>query len=329
MPGESVGPAIVIAINLALAVWAVARRPGDSSYLVFAAFGVSLALWNAGGVMRWLAGAQPEESGRLVSAWLRVSFLASLLAPANVLMLAITPVARARGLWAKPKGWAWLIYAPVLAMGALLELGFVRSGASSNSWRRTFYDTSDAGALAVVALVGAYLLAAAWLGWPDRRAPRQERRRAEVVYWGVLAPFALGVLGVLALGALRHDRAPTAALWMMIVSQTAMFQMIRLGWVELRVTRQKAVLFVLVFILASMGVLLAAMVMQWLLERRLGLETAVIMAACLVAGCYIYAAALPRLEAWSGRLARRQPRRAQDSAAAGTGGSGDGDGAAG
>lgn len=308
MPGEAVGPVIVIAINLALAAWAVARRPGGAPYLVFAAFGLSLALWNGGGVMRWLAGEQPETNTRLVSAWLRVSFLAALVAPANILMLAVTPVARAHGLWARPRGWAWLVYAPALAAGAFLELGFVRSGAQSNSWRRAFYDTSDGGAFAVVALVGAYMIAAAWLGWPSRRAPRLEKRRAEVVYWGVLAPFALGLLGVLALGALRHDRAPTAALWMMVVSQTAMFQMVRLGWVELRVTRQKAVLFVLVFILASMGVLLAAMALHWLLERRLGLETAVVMAASLVAGCYIFAAALPRLESWSGRLARGRRR---------------------
>ena len=150
MPQQIVGPAIVVVINLCLAVWALATRPREAAYRVFAALALTLALWNLGGVVGWVAGLTPLSSGmdeatwsRLRGVWLRLSFIGSALVAPNMVCLVLA--ARGRR-WApdlRPNWWVLLLYVPAIAMGVVLDIGFVSNGAATNSWRRAFYQRSD------------------------------------------------------------------------------------------------------------------------------------------------------------------------------------------
>jgi hypothetical protein len=204
----------------------------------------------------------------------------------------------------EPGWWAVLLYAPVVALGAGVDLDFVCAGAWTNSWRRAFYDTTDAGAVAVMAVYGAYMAAAFWLGRPaapaDGAADRGEMDR---LHRTIVMPWVFGTLAVLAIGAVRRDRAPTAALWTMLLSQVAMFQLGRVGRVNLRVDREWMVRFALIVIAAVSVVLVVSVLLAWLFERRVSVEGAVVLAVTLVSACYIYAAVEPGLERLAGRIA--------------------------
>ena len=308
MRSEMVAPIVVIAINLYLVCWALLRKPRTPAYWAFAALGFSLIVWNVGGLLQWYSEGHRELHERLSAAWLRLSFVGALLAPANVLFVSLLAGGRRRLARWRPGRWIWLTYVPAVLCGAMLDLDFVRSGAMTNSWRRSFYDTTDAGALVVVLVVGLYALASMLIVWPDRDADPGERKQAEVIFRGVLAPFLIGVIGILVMGVLRDDRAPTAAFWMMFVSQVAMFQMVRLGWVELEITREKSVILFLVLVTAGAAVMLISSAVAWLCQRRVRVEAVLVMTVSLVTACYIFAASLPGLEALAGRIASRGRR---------------------
>lgn len=312
MPHQILAPVIVISINLPLAVWALMARPRDPAYRAFAAFGLALVVWNLGGALGWYAGPEFSPSGldretwlRLRAAWLRCSFLGACLVPPNMLHLAL--LARGRR-WLprlRPGLWVLALYVPAALMGLALDLDFVRPGAFSNSWRRAFYDTTDAGALTVLGVVGVYMLAALALCWPDARASAEDGKQATSMYRSIVAPWVIGVVAILLLGAVREERAPTAALWTMVVSQAAMFQMARLRMVHLEVGAARWLRLLLVVILVGAVVLLASVAMAWLFERKVSVETALVLTIALVGACHIYAAVMPKLDALTRRVASR------------------------
>ena len=297
----------VLAINAYLLAWALLKKPRDPAHWAFAALGASLVIWNAGALLHGFAGDDFAAGGRLAAAALRLSFVGAALAPANMLFLSFLAGEEKRLPRPKPGVWIWLTYLPAAGLGALVRLAPPSPAAAANPWRRTFYDTSHAGAYGTAALVTLYLLAALAMAWPDGRISERSRRQAEILFRGAVAPFAAGVVFILAIGLIRPDRAPTTALWMMILSQVAMFQLVRLGWVKLKLTREKGVMFFLVFVMAAACVLLAFVVAWWLFERSLSIETALVLTATLVAFCFVVAAAMPRLEALAQRFVRHRP----------------------
>lgn len=297
----------VIAINAYLLAWALVKKPRDPAHWAFAALGASLILWNLGGILHGRAGEGPGANQRLYDAALRLAYLGTVMAPANLLLLSLLAGEGKRFRRPRPGLWVGLAYLPAAALGAAVRLSPASAGAAANPWRRTFYDTSHAGAYATAAVIGIYIVAALLFAWPDRRVAERVRRPAGILFKGVVAPFTLGVAFILALGLVRPDRAPTAALWMMVVSQVAMFQMIRLRWVQLKLTREKGVVFFLVLVIVAACVLLAFVVAGSLFERSFSIETGVVLTATIVAFCFIVAAAMPRLEALAAKLAR--PRK--------------------
>ena len=312
MPHQILAPVIVIAINLPLAVWALVTRPKEPAYRVFAALGLSLVVWNVGGALCWYAGPDqahsglsPEAWGRLRAMWLRLSFIGALLVPPNMIHLALVCKGRRWLPGLRPGLWLLLAYLPAIIMGVALDLDFVRSGAVTNSWRRAFYDPRDAGALAVLVLVGVYMAATVALAWPNARAPRQERKQARTILHIIVAPWVLGVVSILVFGLLRRERAPTAALWMMILSQAAMLQLGRLGFVSLHVDRERWVRLFLIVIMVGAAVLLASVGWAWLFERKVSIETALVLTICIVGACHVFAAVFPKLDALAKRLASR------------------------
>jgi hypothetical protein len=149
------------------------------------------------------------------------------------------------------------------------------------------------------------MLASMLVIWPDRRSAPEVRREADTIFRRLVAPWVIGVVAILIFGVLREERAPTAALWMMVISQAAMFQIARLGLVRLRIDRAGWVKLVLIVAVVGAVVLLALVTAAWLLERRVSIETALVLTIALVSACYMYTAIVPRLTALALRIASR------------------------
>jgi len=202
-----------------------------------------------------------------------------------------------------PVVWMLAIYVPAVAAALLPDLDFVEKGAVSNTWRRAFYDTSASGALLVMGLMAAYMTAALLIGRPRRPDDPERRRRSSAIFRTILVPWVAGVVGILVFGALREERAPTAALWTMVISQAAMFQLARLRLVELRIEKASWVKFFLIVILAGAMVILGSVLFAWLFERRINVESTLVLTIVLVSVIYLYVAIVPRIDHLAHRLA--------------------------
>ena len=292
MPLKFIGPAIAIAVNLPLAVWALVQQARNASYRTFALLAASLVTWNLGGeVFYYHRGAE--------SVWLRLSFIGMALVPANFLSLAL---AARRGA-ARGGYWHLALYLPPLALALVLDLSFAASRALSHSWRMGFYDVSAPGALAFGAMTAIYLAAALWVSWRHSRVPDADN---DWLFYHVQFPLALGMLLVLAVGYLRQDRSPTVSLWAMVMSQYAMFMMIRHGLVRLEISLTRGVTLIFSGLLLAGCVALFVGLSKVLFGRTLSQEMTFILVVAAVSLCLLYAAIQPRLESLLERLLRRR-----------------------
>jgi hypothetical protein len=310
MPLSYIGPAIAIAVNLPLAIWALVKRPRNMAYRTFALFAISLAIWNLGGEVFHHGGAE--------SIWKRLSFFGMALAPANFLCLAL--LARSPGSASvkasasadpateetaadKPEApappgplggyWHLLLYVPLVALGLVLNPAVIAKDALSHSWHSGFYEMSAPDTLVFAAVTAIYVIAALWISW---RATRHAAEGEDWPFWMVQLPFAAGTVCVLAVAYLHAVKSPTVSLWAMVMSQYAMFMMIRHGLVrfELSLTRGLTLAFLAVVLAAC--VLLGLQLISVLFGRTFSQEMGLILVVCVVALCVLFAALVPRLE---------------------------------
>ena len=309
MPLWYIGPAIAIAVNLPLAIWALIKQPRSLAYRTFALFAISLAIWNLGG--------EVFHHGGAASIWQRLSFFGMALAPANFLCLALLARAPASAVPhaetdepdgpvpSSPRGgyWHWLLYAPLVALGLVLNPAVITKDALSHSWRSGFYEMSAPDTLVFAAVTAIYVIAALWISW---RAGRRAAEGGDWPFYMVQLPFAAGTVCVLAVAYLHSVKSPTVSLWAMVISQYAMFMMIRHGWVrfELSLTRGLTLAFLAVVLAAC--VLLGLELISVLFGRTFSQEMGLILVVCVVALCVLFAALVPRLESLFGAIFHRE-----------------------
>ena len=294
MPLTIIGPTITIAVNLPLAVWALAKEPRNPAYRMFALFALSLVIWNLGGEVFYHGGA--------AEIWLRLSFIGMSLAPANFLCLALS--AR-RG----PAPGAYdhfLLYLLPLALGVLLNPAYVAADAISHSWREGFYELSRPHALLFAGMMLVYLVAALWVSWRHSRIGQED---CEWDFYLVQFPLVVGILCVLAVAYLRQGKTPAVSLWAMVMSQYAMFMMIRHRLVSLELTLTRGITLALSAAVLAACVLLAILLCRILFGEILSPEMSLILVVSVVSLCMLYAALLPRLEEILDRLFHRNRER--------------------
>lgn len=296
MPIKVIAPTVAIAVNLPLAIWALVRAPRDPAYRVFGLLGISLMVWNLGG--------EVFHHGGQTELWMRLSFLGMAMAPANFLCLALVGGRRAPGnAW-----WHLLLYGPMLALGLLLDPALTAKNAISPGWRSGFYRLSAPDAMLFAAVTAAYLLAALGLAW---RAARRAPEMNDWIFRLGLLPLVVGIVGVLAAGYLRSERTPTVSLWTMVLSQYAMFMMIRHGMVKLDLSLRRGVTLGFSALVVAACVLLGVALIGALFNRRFDQEMNLILVVSIVALCVLYAAVLPRLESLFDRYFR-QPGKGEE-----------------
>jgi hypothetical protein len=284
MPFSYIGPTIAIAVNLPLAIWALIKQARNPAYRAFALFAISLVIWNLGGEVFHHGGAE--------SVWQRLSFFGMSLAPANFLCLALL----ARGpAGSNPRGgyWRLLLYAPMAALGLALNPAVIAQKALSHSWLSGFYVMSAPDTLVFAAVTAVYVVAALWISW------RAGRRAAEGEDWPfhmVQLPFAAGALCVLAVAYLHSEKSPTVSLWAMVMSQYAMFLMIRHGLVGFDLSLKRGMTLAFLSVVLAACVLLGLLLISVLFSRTFSPEMSLILVVCAVALCVLYAALVPRLE---------------------------------
>ena len=289
MPLRYIGPTIAIAVNLPLAIWALIKQPRNPAYRLFALFAISLAIWNLGGEVFHHGGAE--------SIWQRLSFFGMALAPANFLCLALVarrPAPDAAG-DSDPRGGYWhlLLYAPMAALGLALNPAVIAQKALSHSWLSGFYVMSAPETRMFAAVTAAYLVAALWISW---RAGRGAAEGEDWPFYMVELPFAAGTLCVLAVAYLHSEKSPTVSLWAMVMSQYAMFMMIRHGLVGFELSLKRGVTLAFLAVVLAACVLLGLALISVLFGRTFSPEMSLILVVCAVALCVLYAALVPRLE---------------------------------
>jgi hypothetical protein len=303
MPLRYIGPTIAIAVNLPLAIWALVKQARNPAYRTFALFAISLAIWNLGGEVFHHGGAE--------SIWMRLSFFGMALAPANFLCLALVargpalaagqpappaggPAADAPGLSAPHGGyWQLPLYAPMVALGLALNPTVIVQKALSHSWLSGFYAMSAPETRVFAAVTAVYLIAALWISW---RAGRRAAEGQDWPFYMVLLPFAAGTLCVLAVAWLHSEKSPTVSLWAMVMSQYAMFLMIRHRLVRFELSLKRGVTLAFMAVVLAACVLLGLALIRVLFGRTFSVEMGLILVVCAVALCVLYAALVPRLE---------------------------------
>jgi hypothetical protein len=281
-----VGPLIVVAVNLPLAVWAVARAPRNPSHRTFALLALSLAAWNLGG-----AGLR---AGGVESIALRLALLGLALAPANFLCLALN----ARRNEERGDAWLLLLYLPAITAACLIHPTVATEAPHTPSWRIGLYALGAPEARAFAGLSAAYLAGALWFSWRD--ASRGVAR--DWMFKLVQAPMAFGTLAVAAVGLLRREKSPNVSLWVMVMSQYAMFMMMRYRMVPLQLSLRRSVTLAFSGIALGLCALLGILLIRPLFGQVLDEETVLLLVAGAVALCVLYAALLPQLEAFFERL---------------------------
>jgi hypothetical protein len=291
-----VGPTIAIAVNLPLAVWALIKQPRNPAYRAFALFAISLAIWNLGGEVFHHGGAEVI--------WKRLSFFGMALAPANFLCLALV----ARGTAADPSSprggyWHLLLYAPMAALGLALDPAVITKNQLSHSWVSGFYVMSEPETLLFAAVTAVYLVAALWISW---RAGRRAAAGEDWPFYMVQLPFAAGTLAVLAVAYLHAEKSPTVSLWAMVMSQYAMFLMIRNGLVGFELSLKRGVTLAFLALVLAACVLLGLELVSFLFGSAFSHEMSLILVVCAVALCVLYAALVPRLETFFDAIFHRK-----------------------
>jgi hypothetical protein len=296
MPLRYIGPTIAIAVNLPLAIWALIKQARNPAYRTFALFAISLTVWNLGGEVFQHGGAE--------RIWMRLSFFGMALAPANFLCLALVarrpappedkPARNAAGLPA-PRGeyWQLLLYAPMVLLGLALNPAVIVQKVLSHSWLSGFYVMSAPETRVFAAVTAVYLIAALWISW------RSGRRAAEGEDWPFYMaelPFTAGTLCVLAVAWLHSEKSPTVSLWAMVMSQYAMYLMIRHRLVRFELSLKRGVTLAFMAIVLAACVLLGLELVRVLFARTFSLEMCLVLVVCAVALCVLYAALVPRLE---------------------------------
>ena len=114
----------------------------------------------------------------------------------------------------------------------------------------------------------------------------------------VQLPFAAGTLCVLAVAYLHSEKSPTVSLWAMVMSQYAMFLMIRHRLVGFELSLKRGVTLAFLAVVLAACVLLGLALISVLFGRTFSLEMSLILVVCAVALCVLYAALVPRLEAF-------------------------------
>ena len=288
MPFRYIGPTIAIAVNLPLAIWALIKQPRNPAYRLFALFAISLAIWNLG--------CEVFHHGGAEGIWLRLSFFGMALAPANFLCLALV----ARGpapeaaVGSGPRGGYWhvLLYAPMVALGVALNPAVIVQKVLS-PWLSGFYVMSEPETLVFGAATATYLVAALWISW---RAGRGAEEGGDWPFCMVELPFAAGTLCVLAVAWLRSEKSPTVSLWAMVMSQYAMFMMIRHGRVGFELSLKRGMTLAFMAGVLAACVLLGLALISVFFGRTFSPEISLILVVCAVALCVLYAALVPRLE---------------------------------
>jgi hypothetical protein len=306
-----IGPTIAIAVNLPLAIWALIKQPRNPAYRAFALFAISLAIWNLGGEVFHHGGAE--------SIWQRLSFFGMALAPANFLCLALVARGPASAFAeasadkpdaagpSSPRGGYWhlLLYAPMAALGLALNPAVIAQNAS-HSWLSGFYEMNAPDTRVFAAVTAVYLAAALWISW---RAGRRAAQGDDWPFCMVQLPFVLGTLCVLAVAYLHSEKSPTVSLWAMVMSQYAMFLMIRNGLVRFELSLKRGVTLAFLAVVLAACVLLGLTLISVLFGRTFSQEMSLILVVCVVALCVLFAALLPRLESLFDAIFHRNRNR--------------------
>jgi hypothetical protein len=297
MPFSYIGPTIAIAVNLPLAIWALIKQARNPAYRVFALFAISLVIWNLGG--------EVFQHGGAASIWQRLSFFGMALAPANFLCLALLAREPAGS---NPRGgyWRLLLYAPMAALGLALNPAAIAQKALSHSWLSGFYVMSAPDTLVFAAVTAVYIVAALWISW---RAGRRAAEGEDWPFYMVQLPFAAGTLCVLAVAYLHSEKSPTVSLWAMVMSQYAMFLMIRNGLVGFDLSLKRGVTLAFLAVALAACVLLGLLLISILFGRTFSPEMSLILVVCVVALCVLYAALVPRLETFFDAIFHRHRTR--------------------
>jgi len=299
MPLTIIGAVIAAAVNLCLAIWALLKEPRNPAYRAFAFFAISVVIWTLGYEVFLHQGAP--------NIWHRLSFLGLSLAPANLLCLALAArVPIPPGGLARPPSagyWQFLLYVPALAAGLALSPTAIAENALSPSWHVGFYALSARETLIFGGVMTAYLAAALWISW---RAARTASEGGDWPFYLVQLPFVAGTCCVLAVAYLRSEKSPTVSLWAMIMSEYAMFAMIRNGFVRFELNLKRSVTLALSSVVLAACVALGIAFFGFLLGRQLSVEMSLVLVVSIVALCVLYAAVLPRLEEFFDSLFRHR-----------------------
>jgi uncharacterized membrane protein len=301
MPLTIIGTVILVAVNLCLAIWALLKEPRTPAYRTFAFFAISVVTWALGYEVFLHQGA-PDI-------WHRLSFLGLSLAPANLLCLALA--ARAMGSSPRPDApagrtggyWQFLLYVPALAAGLALSPTAIVPNTLSPSWHVGFYVLSAGETLIFAGVTTAYLAAALWISW---RAARTAAEGGDWPLYLVQLPFVAGTFCVLAVAYLRREKSPTVSLWAMIMSEYAMYAMIRNGYVRFELNLKRGVPLALSSVVLAACVALGIAFFGFLFGRTLSVEMSLVLVVSIVALCVLYAAILPRLEEFFDSLFHRR-----------------------
>jgi hypothetical protein len=284
-----IGPLIVVAVNLPLAVLALARAPRNPSHRTFALLALSLAAWNLGGAGVYGYGVEPVA--------LRLTLLGFALAPANFLCVAIN----ARRNRQRGDVWLLLLYLPALAAASLMNpTTAVESPAPA--WRVGMYALSAPEAQTFAGLAAAYLAGALWISWRDV----VKNAEHDWMFKLVQLPLVIGILAVAGVGLLRGEKTPTVALWVMIMSQYAVFMMVRQKMVPLHLSLHRSVTLAFSGIALGLCALLGILLVRPLFGAVLDEEVVLVLVAGAVALCVLYAALLPQLESFFEKIIKRK-----------------------
>ena len=293
-----VAPTITIAINIPLALWAAVMRPRDPRYRAFALFGLAIAVWGAGGTAFHLKG----ES----SAWLSVSFAGTMLAPANFLYLALVLAAGS-----KRFNWrhlfCYLLYAPAILMCVFMDTRFVALGARSHSWRQAFYDLSHPSVMLVAAYFTVYLaatIAVTAVAW--RRGHGEGRLRQRRLLLNVEAPLVVGIAAVLVFACVRRGPSPAVSLWVMAVSQYAMFFMVQQKHVRMQLTPSRWVAYVFSALILAAATLVFVSLLGRMFQVEVSHGAIVVLTFSAVCISFLFAALQDRIQELTDRAFFRE-----------------------
>jgi len=296
---QAVIPGITMAINIPLALWALVRNPRDPHYRTFSLFALSIAIWSMGGVLNYLGEAEYPT-------WLDVSFVGTMLAPANFVCLAVTAA-----LYRRLQGWRqfslYLLYVPALVMSAFCDLRFAAPGALSHSWRKAFYDCGDPRAIMVASYYGVFLLGAAAVSVVSyRRTSGRGRLNHKALLHGVELPLGLGILGVLLVAWLRPNPSPAVSLWVMCVSQYAMFVMVRRRMVRIELTLSRTVAYLFGAVMLAAATLILVSVLARLFKADVTPEAVLILTFSAICLSFVFAALRDRIQEFTDRTFFRE-----------------------